>query len=64
MSKHLPPVPPASVSPKGTGGDQHLTEAEVNNGPKGQNRVVNLNQQGQQENTKQNTTNQGYQQDR
>jgi hypothetical protein len=56
-----PPVPPDNQSHKGTGdpksGDPH--EA-----PKAKNRVANPDEQGQQGNIKQNTTNQGYQQDR
>ena len=61
MSK-LPPVPPANRSPKGPGSDP-----EPNTGlhPKGSNNPDNNpDQQGQSANTKQNTTHQGYQQDR
>lgn len=53
MTSKMPPVPPDNQSRKGTG------EA-----PHGRQRVENPNEQGQQGNIKQNTTNQGYQQDR
>jgi hypothetical protein len=57
----LPPVPPDNQSHKGTGdprcGDPHRA-------PKISDRVANPDEQGQQGNIKQNTTNQGYQQDR
>ena len=60
MTAKPPPVPPASRSPKGPGGapktprdtSQHKPERE------------NLKEQGRQGNIAQNTTNQGYQQDR
>ena len=63
---HLPPVPPANQSPMGgsanphTGGDMPAHVAEDNK--ESQNR--NLGTQGRQGNIKQDTTNQGYQQDR
>lgn len=67
MSKsHLPPVPPAGISPKGPGphqdhaGDMQAEAAEAN--ISGRDR--NLDQQGRQGNIKQNTTHQGHQQDR
>ena len=66
MSKaHLPPVPPANRTPHGPGaqgdnqGDIPAREAEAN---KAGNR--NLGQQGRQGDIKQNTTHQGYTQDR
>ena len=63
MSKHLPPIPPQNRSPKGTGGDTHLDpKANAKNAPHSDEQ--NLAQQGHQGNIKQNTTNQGYQQDR
>jgi hypothetical protein len=54
----LPPVPPANRSPKGPGSDP---EADTGLHPK---RTENPDQQGQTANIKQNTTHQGYQQDR
>lgn len=62
MSKHLPPIPPESRSPKGTGGSDHLDAAETKDAEGQGSR--NLDQQGRQGNSKQNTTNQGLQQDR
>ncbi|WP_314945778.1 hypothetical protein [Bradyrhizobium cosmicum] len=61
MASKMPPVPNASQSPKGTGDSK---QARADETPHGQQRVQNPDQQGQQGNTKQNTTNQGYQQDR
>ena len=67
MSKaHLPPVPPANRSPvggsanPGTGDDMSEQVAEANKESKNR----NLGEQGRQGNIKQNTTNQGYTQDR
>ena len=62
MSQRLPPVPPENRSDKGpsepgAGNDQ--TDANI---PDPRHR--NLDQQGRQGNIKQNTTNQGLQQDR
>jgi hypothetical protein len=54
----LPPVPPDNRSPKGPGTDP---EPDAGSHPK---RTKNPDQQGQTANTKQNTTHQGYQQDR
>ena len=63
MSKHLPPIPPQNRSPKGPGDKAHLDpNADARGG--GQGGEHNLAQQGRQGNTKQNTTHQGYQQDR
>lgn len=61
MTKHIPPVPPAGRSDKGPGGSP---DAPVDTG--GPNRAVpdNPDRQGQQGNSKINTTHQGYQQDR
>jgi hypothetical protein len=53
-----PPVPPANRSPKGTGSDPEVTSERKPTKPE------NLTEQGQQGNITQNTTNQGYQQDR
>ncbi len=68
MSKaHLPPVPPANRSTKGPGshtpgpqGDMSAQQAEEVK----QARDRHLGEQGRQGNIKQNTTHQGYQQDR
>ncbi|HVW93782.1 MAG TPA: hypothetical protein VHB74_14405 [Devosia sp.] len=62
MSKHLPPIPPANRSPKGTGGDSKLAPQGGSGGPVVDER--NLAEQDRQGNIRQNTTNQGYQQDR
>jgi len=61
MTGKMPPVPPASQSTKGTGDDKQTSPDRA---PHGQQRAQNPDQQGQQGNIKQNTTNQGYQQDR
>jgi hypothetical protein len=58
MNKPLP-VPPQNRSPKGTGDDKATSEEK-----QGRVRPKNPHQQGQQANTEQNTTHQGYQQDR
>jgi hypothetical protein len=57
----MPPVPPASRSPKAPGGRKDKTDPgkEGRDAPPG-----NLKEQGQQGNTFQNTHHQGYQQDR
>ncbi len=66
MSKaHLPPVPPANRSSHGPGpdspeGDLSAEVAEANKASKNR----NLGEQGRQGNIKQNTTHQGFQQDR
>jgi len=59
MSK-LSRVPPASRSPKGSGAEPSANFADV----KPDNRDPNLAEQGRQGNIRQNTTTQGYQQDR
>jgi hypothetical protein len=59
MSK-MPPVPQDNRSPKGPGADP----AQQPQDQKPDDRQRNLAQQGRQGNIKQNTTNQGYQQDR
>jgi hypothetical protein len=61
MSSKLPPVPPANRSPKGTGDSK---EAAPDQAPHGKQRAENPDEQGDQGNVKQNTTHQGYQQDR
>lgn len=62
MSKHLPPIPPANRSPKGTGGGAKLAPQGGGGGAPADER--NLAEQDRQGNIRQNTTNQGYQQDR
>ena len=58
MTSRMPPVPPEQRSNKGPGSDPDVTTEEAIPGRK------NYDQQGHQGNIKQNTTNQGYQQDR
>ena len=58
MSK-MPPVPPANRSPKGPGGSPKVSTDTSKHA-----RPENLAEQDHQGNIKQNTTNQGYQQDR
>ena len=55
-----PPTPPDNRSPKGTG---DAKQADTGAHPTGH-EDRNLAEQGRQGNIKQNTTNQGYQQDR
>jgi hypothetical protein len=62
MTKRLPPVPPASRSPKGPGDQaQPPISADTKRADRPR---ENLEEQDRQGNIKQNTTNQGYQQDR
>jgi hypothetical protein len=60
MSNRPPPVPPANRSDKGPG---DAPEVPKDTAP-GRQTPGNPDQQGQQANTKQNTTHQGLQQDR
>lgn len=66
MSKaHLPPVPPANRAPMG--GNDAKQESDIANGVAEavkESKARNLEQQGRQGNIRQNTHNQGYQQDR
>ena len=62
MSKHLPPIPPASRSPKGPGCQKARDPNASDTAASGSQR--NLAEQGRQGNTRQNTTHQGLQQDR
>jgi len=55
-----PPIPPENRSPKGPGSEPKTGVDDY----KTDNRKRNLAEQGRQGNIKQNTTNQGYQQDR
>jgi hypothetical protein len=57
---HLPPVPPENRSNKGPGSDPDVSAQDS----VPDRRTRNLAEQGRQGNIKQNTTNQGYQQDR
>jgi hypothetical protein len=61
MSKHFPPVPPASRSHMGTG-DNAKTDPGAH--AEGRQDKRNLAQQDRQGNISQNTHNQGHQQDR
>jgi hypothetical protein len=56
MSAHMPPVPPANRSKKGTGGDAQPAQADSSKKPQPQ----NISEQGETANIKQNTTNKGY----
>lgn len=62
MSKSMPPVPPEGRSDKGPGSSPQVDRDDqaANNRPA----PGNLERQDRQGNTKQNTTHQGYQQDR
>jgi hypothetical protein len=60
---HLPPVPPDNQSPKGPG-DADAVNSDTAIKKKDAVRQRHLGEQGRQGNIKQNTTNQGYQQDR
>lgn len=62
MSQRLPPVPPANRSDKGPGEPAESNNHTDANTPDPRQR--NLAEQGRQGNIKQNTTNQGLQQDR
>lgn len=61
MSKHLPPVPPENQSHKGSG-EHRKSDTGAAKGDHSRER--NLAEQGRQGNIRQNTTHQGYQQDR
>jgi hypothetical protein len=63
MSNQPPPVPPAGRSDKGPGGSAHEGNS-VADIPSTGGAPANLKEQDRQGNTKQNTTNKGYQQDR
>lgn len=63
MSAHPPPVPPEQRSPMGGAASKTGPKSQAKpDAYRDQNR--NLGEQGRQGNIKQNTTNQGYQQDR
>jgi hypothetical protein len=59
MANKMPPVPRDNRSPKGTGSDPAVKADETRKAV-----PENPAEQGQQGNSKQNTTHQGYQQDR
>jgi len=63
VMSHLPPVPPANRSPKGSTADPEVP-VDTSTSKKEALRQRNFGEQGRQGNIKQNTTNQGYQQDR
>ncbi len=56
ISSHMPPVPPANRSPKGTGSDPKAEQDTSVHHPKADNAA----EQGETANVKQNTTNKGY----
>jgi hypothetical protein len=60
---NVPPVPPANRSPKGPGSDPKVTPHDQKPADTGS-ASKNLAEQDRQGNIRQNTTNQGYQQDR
>ncbi|MGF7177204.1 hypothetical protein [Azospirillum doebereinerae] len=62
MAKHTPPVPPAGRSTKGPAGVPDSAAADT--AASADAPPANTKEQGQQGNTRQNTTHQGYQQDR
>ncbi len=61
MTASPPPVPPANRSDKGPGSAER---APTETGPKGSGQTKDPDKVGQAGNSKVNTTNQGYQQDR
>ena len=61
MSSKLPPVPTENQSPKGPGEQKKVPTDDTRHGAHG---APDPDRQGQQGNTKVNTTHQGYQQDR
>lgn len=61
MSNRPPPVPPAGRSKKGSAPEQRAPRDDARHGHAP---VENTKEQGEQGNIRQNTTNQGYQQDR
>jgi hypothetical protein len=56
MTKHMPPIPPANRTNKGTGGDPEPPQDASIKHPEPQ----NVAEQGETANIKQNTTNKGY----
>ncbi len=64
MTNRLPPVPPAGRSPKGPGDQTVPPKDTAGSGGRSSGASANLKEQGQPGNIAQNTTHQGYQQDR
>ncbi|CAL8971903.1 hypothetical protein GJ689_21310 [Rhodoplanes serenus] len=64
MTAKPPPVPPENQSPKGTGDPKTPSTDDAAHGHTAEVAGRNVDQQGRQGNSKINTTNQGYQQDR
>ena len=63
MSSNMPPVPPENRSKMGAGGAPEVPTDTAPN-KRNEDRQRNLAEQGRHGNIKQNTTHQGYQQDR
>lgn len=61
MAARQPPIPPAARSTKGPGGNARPSKPHE---PQHHAHDVNTDEQGETANVHQNTTNQGYQQDR
>ncbi|HEV7436249.1 MAG TPA: hypothetical protein VGO22_15465 [Pseudorhizobium sp.] len=61
MSSKMPPVPPQNQSGKGSGEQKSVSADASHHGTHG---APDPDRQGQQGNSKENTTHQGYQQDR
>ncbi len=61
MTSKLPPVPEENRSSKGPGGNESVSADDAIHG---QTNAPNPDKQGEQGNSKVNTTHQGYQQDR
>jgi hypothetical protein len=59
MTKHMPPIPPANRTNKGTGGDPEPPQDASINHPEPQ-KPQNVAEQRETANIKQNTTNKGY----
>ena len=64
MTTKAPPVPPANRSDKGTGENRDAPKGAGKNEAPASGQVDNPDKKGQAGNTRVNTTNQGYQQDR
>lgn len=60
MNAKLPPIPPENRSDKGAGDQAHLSSTKAEQAAA----APNPDKQGQQANTRINTTHQGHQQDR
>lgn len=62
MSSRMPPVPPENRNPKGPPDDTHQMKTDAGLPDPG--KQIDPEKQGQQGNSRINTTHQGYQQDR